>query len=123
MRSVPEETAPTEGAFATSVALPDAIGTSRKGEPSMSDTFAAVAAKLKEDPSLHDKLKGAKSIDEAVTVLKSAGVDTSKADFIRSQARAVLELSDAELEAKPVGFEYTTDTYSGCWTWVAQCCP
>ncbi len=87
------------------------------------DNAAAFAAKAKEDPSLHDKLKNAKSADQAVAVLKSAGVSTTKAELIKSQARRVLELSDAELEAAPVSLSYTTDTYAGCATWVFGCCP
>ena len=55
--------------------------------------------KLKEDTGLQEKLKGATDLDIAVAIAKEAGFDVSKADWIKYQARKVLEMSNEELEA------------------------
>ena len=74
------------------------------------------------DPSINEKLKTATTVDEAVAVLNDGGFTISKADFLRAQARQLLECSDEELDAAPAAMSYTTDTLIGCVTWVAGCC-
>ena len=62
------------------------------------EQFAALLVKLKEDFGLRNKLKGATDLDAAVSIAKEAGFDVSKADWLKSQTKKPLELSDAELE-------------------------
>jgi predicted ribosomally synthesized peptide with nif11-like leader len=62
------------------------------------EQLSALFAKLKEDTSLEEKLKGAADIDAAVAICKQAGFDVSKADWLKHQAKQTLELSDEELE-------------------------
>ena len=62
------------------------------------EQLSALLASLKDDAALREKLKGAGDQDIAVTIAKEAGFDVSKADFLRYQAKQVLEMSDQELE-------------------------
>jgi predicted ribosomally synthesized peptide with nif11-like leader len=63
------------------------------------EQLSALLAKLKEDTSLQEKLKGAADVDAAVAMAQEAGFDVSKADWLRHQAKQTLELSDSELES------------------------
>ena len=51
------------------------------------------------DASLQETLKGAADLDAAVALVKEAGFDVSKSDWLKYQAQQTLELSDAELES------------------------
>ncbi len=62
------------------------------------DQLAALLAKLKDDAALFEKLKGAGDLDAAVTIVKEAGFDVRKADWLKYQAKEAHELVDAELE-------------------------
>ena len=84
--------------------------------------LAALAPKFKENPGLKDQIKKATSLDQVVSIMKSAGVQITKAELLKSEAQRVLTLSDAQLEAVVVSQSYTTDTFMGCATWVFQCC-
>jgi predicted ribosomally synthesized peptide with nif11-like leader len=63
------------------------------------EQLSALLAKLKEDTSLQEKLKGAADLDAVVAMAQEAGFDVSKADWLRHQAKQTLELSDSELES------------------------
>jgi len=63
-------------------------------EQQLSDFLAAV----KDDPGLQEKLKVAADLDAAVAIAREAGFDVSKADWLKYQAKQILELSDGELE-------------------------
>ena len=63
-------------------------------EQQLSDFLAAV----KDDPGLQEKLKVASDLEAAVAIAQEAGFDVSKADWLRYQAKQVLELTDEELE-------------------------
>ena len=62
------------------------------------EQLAALLAKLKEDAGLQEKLKGAADLDAVLAIAKEAGVDVSKAEWLRYQAKQTIELSDEELE-------------------------
>ena len=62
------------------------------------EQLAALLAKLKEDAGLQEKLQGAADLDAAVSLVKEAGFDVSRADWLKYQAQKTLELSDEELE-------------------------
>jgi len=62
------------------------------------EQFSALLAKLNDDAGLQEKLKGAADLDAAVAIVKEAGLDVSKADWLRYQAKQTLKLSDEELE-------------------------
>jgi predicted ribosomally synthesized peptide with nif11-like leader len=62
------------------------------------EQLTALLAKVKEDVGLREKLKGAADLDAAVAIARDAGFDVSKADWLRYQAKKILELSDEELE-------------------------
>jgi predicted ribosomally synthesized peptide with nif11-like leader len=72
------------------------------------EQLSALLAKLKEDTSLQEKLKGAADLDAVVAICKQAGFDVSKADWLRHQAKQTLELSDSELESVAGGIQATT---------------
>ena len=83
------------------------------------EQLAALLAKLKDDAGLQEKLKGAADLDAAFALAKEAGLDVSKADWLKYQAKQTLELSDEELEsmAGGTGFGPGTGTgfsYCGC---------
>ena len=62
------------------------------------EQLTALLAKIKEDAGLQEKLKGAADLDAAVALIKEAGFDVSKADWLKYQGEQTLELSDEELE-------------------------
>ena len=62
------------------------------------EQLAALLAKLKDDSGLQEKLKGAGDLDAAAALAKEAGFDVSKADWLKYQAKHILELSDEEIE-------------------------
>jgi predicted ribosomally synthesized peptide with nif11-like leader len=62
------------------------------------EQLSAFLAAVKDDPGLQEKLKGAADLDAAVAIAKEAGFDVSKADWLKHQARQILNLSDKELE-------------------------
>ena len=82
------------------------------------EQFAALLAKLQHDAGLRAKLKGAGDLDAVVALGKEAGFDVSKADLLKFQAEATLQLSDAELEGVAGGKEGDTHkgAAQGCWT-------
>ncbi len=67
------------------------------------EQLAALLAKLKDDPGLQEKLKGATDLDAAVALAKEAGFDVSKADWLKYQTQQTQELSDEELEGMAGG--------------------
>ena len=62
------------------------------------EQLTALLARIKEDAGLQEKLKGAADLDAAVALIKEAGFDVSKADWLKYQGEQTLELSDEELE-------------------------
>ena len=62
------------------------------------EQLAALLAKLKEDTGLQEKLRTAADLDAVLVIAKDAGFDISKADWLRYQAKQIIELSDEELE-------------------------
>jgi predicted ribosomally synthesized peptide with nif11-like leader len=62
------------------------------------EQLSALLAKLKDDAGLMEKIKSAADLDGALELVKEAGFDVSKADWLRYQAKQILELSDEELE-------------------------
>jgi len=62
------------------------------------EQLSALLATLKEDTALREKLQGARDLDSAVALAKEAGLDVSKADWLKFQAKQTLELNDEELE-------------------------
>ena len=76
-------------------------------EEQLSDFLAALQA----DVGLKEKLKGAADIDAAVAIVKEAGFDVSKVEWLRYQAKQTLELSDEELEGVAGG----AATGIACW--------
>jgi predicted ribosomally synthesized peptide with nif11-like leader len=65
----------------------------------MSDEqLVALLAQIKKDPFFREKLKAASDLDDALTLAKDAGFDVSKGDWLRYQAKQILELRDEELE-------------------------
>ncbi len=62
------------------------------------EQLAALLAKLKDDTGLQEKLRTAADLDAVLAIAKDAGFDISKADWLRYQAKQIIELSDEELE-------------------------
>jgi predicted ribosomally synthesized peptide with nif11-like leader len=62
------------------------------------EQLSNLLAKLKQDAGLLEKLKGAENLDAAVTLVKEAGFDVSKADWLNHQAKRTLDLNDQQLE-------------------------
>ena len=62
------------------------------------EQLSNLLAKLKEDAGLQEKLKCAADLDAAVAMAQEAGLDVSKADWLKHQAKQTLELTDDELE-------------------------
>jgi predicted ribosomally synthesized peptide with nif11-like leader len=62
------------------------------------EQLSALLAMLKDDAGLREKLKGAADLDAAVAMAKEAGFDVNKADWLKHQAKQILELNDEELE-------------------------
>ena len=63
------------------------------------EQLAALLAKLKNDGGLQEKLKGAADPDAAVALVKEAGFDISKDDWLKYRLEQPFELSDEELDA------------------------
>ena len=61
------------------------------------EQLTALLAKLKDDAGLQEKLRIAADLDAAVALAKEAGFDTSKADWLKYQAKQTIELSDEEI--------------------------
>ena len=61
------------------------------------EQLSAFLEAVKMDAVLAEKLKAAASLDAAVVVAKEAGFDVSQADWLKAQAKQVLEMSDEEL--------------------------
>jgi predicted ribosomally synthesized peptide with nif11-like leader len=74
------------------------------------EQLSALLAKLKEDTSLQEKLKGAADVDAAVAMAQEAGFDVSKADWLRQGE--TLELSDEELESVA---GCNPENFTRCW--------
>ena len=70
------------------------------------EQLSALLAKLKEDAGLRERLQGAGGdLDAAVALVKEAGFDLSKADWLKYQAKQTLvELSDEELGGVAGGY-------------------
>ena len=64
----------------------------------MTQQITALLEKLKEDADLREKLQGANDLDAAEALVKEAGFDVSKADWLKYEENQTLELSDEELE-------------------------
>jgi len=62
------------------------------------EQLAALLAKLKDDTGLQEKLRTAADLDAVLAIAKDAGFEVSKADWLRYQAKQIIELSDEELE-------------------------
>ena len=71
------------------------------------EQLSALLAKLKENAGLREKLQTAADLDAAAAIAKEAGFDVSKADWLKYEANAALELSDAELEGVAGGAQKT----------------
>ena len=78
------------------------------------EQLSAFLAKLKEDAGLQEKLQGAADLDAAVDLAKEAGFDVSKADWLKYQAKQILELSDEELEGVAGGLGVWSDFVWSC---------
>lgn len=57
------------------------------------EQLSALLAKLKDDAGLQEKLKGAADLDAAVAIAQEDGFDVSKDDWLKRQARQVVEMS------------------------------
>ena len=67
------------------------------------EQLSAFLAAVKDDTELQKKLKGAGDLETAVAIAMEAGFAVSKADWLRFQAKQILELSDADLDAAAGG--------------------
>jgi predicted ribosomally synthesized peptide with nif11-like leader len=86
------------------------------------EQLTALLAKIKEDAGLQEKLKGAADIDAAIALVKEAGFDVSKADWLKYQANQTLELSDEELEDVAGGTGCKNPALSGgCYLSASSC--
>lgn len=79
------------------------------------EQLRALLAKLKDDSVLREKLQGIADLDAALALIKEAGFDVSKTEWLKAQASQTLELSDEELENVAGGQQ------SLCWG--VQCWP
>ena len=77
------------------------------------EQLTALLAKIKEDAGLQEKLKGAADLDAAVALIKEAGFDVSKADWLKYQGEQTLELSDEELEGVAGGCAASSELVTG----------
>ena len=62
------------------------------------EQLADLIAKLKDDAGLQEKVKGASGLDAVLAIAKDTGFEISKPDWLRYQAKQIIELSDEELE-------------------------
>jgi predicted ribosomally synthesized peptide with nif11-like leader len=65
------------------------------------EQLTVLLAKIKEDAGLQEKLKGAADLDAAFALAKEAGFDVSKADWLKYQAKQILELSENSSQPTP----------------------
>ncbi len=78
------------------------------------EQLSALFAKLQDDAGLREKLKGAADLDAAVAIAKEAGLDVSKAAWLKYQAQQQThELSDEELDSV-VGGMVSAGCSQGC---------
>jgi len=82
------------------------------------EQLTALFAKLKDDAGLREKLQGATDLDAALALVKEAGFDVSKVEWLKAQATKTLELSDEELESVAGGRGVTGSVVSICQDWV-----
>ena len=87
------------------------------------EQLAALLAKLKDDPGLQEKLKGATDLDAAVALAKEAGFDVSKADWLKYQTQQTQELSDEDLEEMAGGTGQYGGSYGEGWLPCRGCDP
>jgi len=73
------------------------------------EQLTALFAKLKDDAGLREKLQGTADLDAALALVKEAGFDVSKAEWLKAQATKTLELSDEELSAIAGGKQASTN--------------
>ncbi len=59
----------------------------------------AFMAKVKNDKSLQEKLKGAKDANAVAAIATAAGWAVTGAEFVRHNAKMTSEMSDVELDA------------------------
>ena len=78
------------------------IAISAMSEEQLSAFFEA----LKADAGLQEKFKGAGDLDTTVAIAKEAGFSVTKADWLRHQAKEIVELGDEELEEVAGGFDW-----------------
>ena len=83
-------------------------------KPVSEEQLSALLAKLKDDAGLREKLKGAGDLDSAEAIAKEAGFAVSKADWLKFQAKQVLELNDEELEGVSGGKPQSLDPWGRC---------
>jgi predicted ribosomally synthesized peptide with nif11-like leader len=81
--------------------------------------LTAFLAQLKDDPGLAAKLRDAPGLDAIISVAQAAGFDVSKADWLKHQAKQVMDLSDSELEAVAGGVSWCCDPFA---TYLSNCC-
>ncbi len=62
------------------------------------EELSSLFVKIKEDAGLMEKPKGVADLDAALAMAKEAGLDVSKADWLRNQANQITELSDESLD-------------------------
>ncbi len=65
--------------------------------------LSAFIEAVKADKELQKKLKDAANLDAAVAIAKESGLDVSRADWLKAQAKQTLELTDEELEGAAGG--------------------
>ena len=70
------------------------------------EQLKALLIKFKDDAGLQEKLKGAADLDAVLALAKEAGFDVSKSDWLRDQAKQIIELSDEELEGVSGGIGF-----------------
>ena len=75
------------------------------------EQLTALLAKIKEDAGLQEKLKGAADVDASVALVKEAGFDITKEDWLKYQEKQTLELSDEELEGVAGGGTTKPDSH------------
>ena len=78
------------------------------------EQLKAFIAKVKEDTSIQERLKAAKTPDDVVSIAKAAGFVISADDLKKAQAEVQI-LSDEELEGVAGG--YGGSPQASCLTW------
>jgi predicted ribosomally synthesized peptide with nif11-like leader len=63
-----------------------------------SEDLNALLAKVQQDPELRAKLEAASDLDQAEAIVKEAGFNVSKAEWLAYQGQEVQELQDEALE-------------------------